>query len=151
MLGLPGQLHWWDRQKPKHKLQNTNECLRMVTSIIIIFAEHHSKTKHRINYDSSMCLTFCTNYYQHLTISESWYRKRRTNDIRPLPTSTCAIQMIIQQNTLTMLLFSLCLQPTVTFTYIHHSPSSLPITLLYQLPITMLTRASSYIHLNFQP
>ena len=37
------------------------------------FAEHHSQTKHSIDWDSSKCSTYCTNYYyyQRHTL-ESW-------------------------------------------------------------------------------
>ena len=35
-------------------------------------AEHHSKTKHSVDWDSSKCLTNCTNYYYRHTL-ESWY------------------------------------------------------------------------------
>ena len=35
-------------------------------------AEHHLQTNHRIDWDSAKCITYCTNYYQRLTL-ESWF------------------------------------------------------------------------------
>ena len=35
-------------------------------------AEHHLKTKHQIDWDSATCITYSTDYYQHLTL-ESWF------------------------------------------------------------------------------
>jgi len=35
-------------------------------------AEHHLQTKHRIDWDSAICITYSTDYYQRLT-SESWF------------------------------------------------------------------------------
>ena len=35
-------------------------------------AEHHSKTKHQIDWDSATCITYSTDYYQRLTL-ESWF------------------------------------------------------------------------------
>ena len=35
-------------------------------------AEHHLKTKHQIDWDSATCITYCTDYYQRLTL-ESWF------------------------------------------------------------------------------
>ena len=35
-------------------------------------AEHHLQTNHRIDWDSAECITYCTNYYQRLTL-ESWF------------------------------------------------------------------------------
>ena len=34
-------------------------------------AEHHLQTKHQIDWDSATCITYSTDYYQHLTL-ESW-------------------------------------------------------------------------------
>ena len=31
-------------------------------------AEHHLKTKHQIDWDSATCITYCTDYYQRLTL-----------------------------------------------------------------------------------
>ena len=35
-------------------------------------AEHHLQTNHRIDWDSGKCITYCSNYYQRLTL-ESWF------------------------------------------------------------------------------
>ena len=35
-------------------------------------AEHHLKTKHQIDWDSETCITYSTDYYQHLTLV-SWF------------------------------------------------------------------------------
>ena len=35
-------------------------------------AEHHLQTNHRIDWDSAKCITYCTNYYERLTL-ESWF------------------------------------------------------------------------------
>ena len=35
-------------------------------------AEHHLKTKHQIDWDSTTCITYSTDYYQRLTL-ESWF------------------------------------------------------------------------------
>ena len=35
-------------------------------------AEHHLRTKHWIDWDSSTCITYSTDYYQRLTL-ESWF------------------------------------------------------------------------------
>ena len=35
-------------------------------------AEHHSQTKHQIDWDSATCITSSTDYYQRLTL-ESWF------------------------------------------------------------------------------
>ena len=35
-------------------------------------AEHHGQTKHNIDWDSTACITYCTNYKQRLTL-ESWF------------------------------------------------------------------------------
>ena len=37
-----------------------------------IVVEHHLKTKHQIVWDSAICITYSTDYYQHLTL-ESWF------------------------------------------------------------------------------
>ena len=35
-------------------------------------AENHLKTKHQIDWDSATCITYSTDYYQHLTL-EGWF------------------------------------------------------------------------------
>ena len=35
-------------------------------------AKHHLQTKHQIDWDSATCITYCTDYYQRLTL-ESWF------------------------------------------------------------------------------
>ena len=35
-------------------------------------AEHHLQMKHQIDWDSATCITYSTDYYQHLTL-ESWF------------------------------------------------------------------------------
>ena len=51
-------------------------------------AEHHLKTSHIINWDSVMCLTYSTDYYQRITL-EHWFtnlEQTALNCCRPLPT-----------------------------------------------------------------
>ena len=44
----------------------------MVMSTINYIAEHHLQTKNEINWDSTTCITYSTDYYQRLTL-ESWF------------------------------------------------------------------------------
>ena len=37
-----------------------------------VIAEHHLQTKYQIDWDSATCITYSTDYYQHLTL-ESWF------------------------------------------------------------------------------
>ena len=39
---------------------------------LLLGAEHHLQTNHRIDWDSAKCITYSTNYYQQLTL-ESWF------------------------------------------------------------------------------
>ena len=50
-------------------------------------AEHHLKTNHAIGWDSATCLTYCTDYYQRITL-ESWFtnlEQTALNHCQPLP------------------------------------------------------------------
>ena len=50
-------------------------------------AEHHLKTSYTIDWDSSMCLTYSTDYYQRITL-ESWFtnlEQTALNRCQPLP------------------------------------------------------------------
>ena len=50
-------------------------------------AEHHLKTNHAIDWDSAMCLTYSTDYYQRITL-ESWFtnlEQTALNRCQPLP------------------------------------------------------------------
>ena len=46
-------------------------------------AEHHLQTNHRIDRDSAKCITYCTNYYQRLTL-ESWF-----TNLKQTPLNRC--------------------------------------------------------------
>ena len=35
-------------------------------------ADHHLQSKHQIDWNSEACITYCTDYYQRLTV-ESWF------------------------------------------------------------------------------
>ena len=71
MLRLPGFLHWWNQQKPKHatdRTQTSDEEWDVNNHI----AEHQLQTKHQIDWDSTTCITYSTHYYQLLAL-ESWF------------------------------------------------------------------------------
>ena len=42
-------------------------------------AEHHLKMKHQIDWDSAICITYSTDYYQRLTLESGFTTKLRTN------------------------------------------------------------------------
>ena len=46
-------------------------------------AEHHLKTNHRIDWDSAECVTYCTDYYQRITL-ESWF-----TNLKQTPLNRC--------------------------------------------------------------
>ena len=70
MLRLPGNLHWWNRQKPywltEHKQATRNDDVNNH------IAEHHLQTKHQIDWDLATCITYSTVSYQRLAL-ESWF------------------------------------------------------------------------------
>ena len=72
MLRLPGFLHWWltgrnlSTRLTEHKRATRNGDVNNH------IAEHHLQTKHQINWDSATYITYCTDYYQGLTL-ESWF------------------------------------------------------------------------------
>ena len=45
-------------------------------------AEHHLHTNHRIDWDSSECVTYSTDYYKRLTL-ESWFTNLEQIPLRP--------------------------------------------------------------------
>ena len=52
-----------------------------------LIAEHHRLTNHTIDWDSTQCLTYSTNYFQRLTL-ESWFTNLEQiplNRCQPLP------------------------------------------------------------------
>ena len=50
-------------------------------------AEQHLQTNRRIDWDSTKCVTYSTDYYQRITL-ESWFTnlEQTTNTTEPLPT-----------------------------------------------------------------
>ena len=54
------------------RLYGAGSCRQRLSGVNNHIAEHHLQTNHRIDWDSAKCITYCTNYYQRLTL-ESWF------------------------------------------------------------------------------
>ena len=72
MLRLPGFLHWRNRQKAISTRLTEHKRATKNGDVNNHIAEHHLKTKHQIDWDSAICITYSTDYYQRLTL-ESWF------------------------------------------------------------------------------
>ena len=55
-----------------------------------IVVEHHLKTKHQIVWDSAICITYSTDYYQHLTL-ESWFTNLEQTPLKRQSLSTTTV------------------------------------------------------------
>ena len=65
----------------------SSSCIDHNTDLNNNIAEHHLKTSHAIDWDSAMCLTYSTDYYQRITL-ESWFinlEQTALNLCQPLP------------------------------------------------------------------
>ena len=67
----PEVLRWRDGQKPEHTPDEHRRATKNGDNKNNI-AEHHPQTDHRIDWDSTVCISFSTEYYQRLT-PESWF------------------------------------------------------------------------------
>jgi len=64
-------------------------------------AEHHLKTKHQIDWDSATCITYSTDYYQHLTL-ESWFtnlEQTPLNRSQQLPATSYQLPLTLKMTT----------------------------------------------------
>ena len=64
------------------RLYGAGSCRQRLSGVNNHIAEHHLQTNHRIDWDSAKCITYCTNYYQRLTL-ESWFTNLEQTPLSP--------------------------------------------------------------------
>ena len=98
-------------------------------------AENHLKTSHALDWDSTMCLTYSTDYYQRITL-KSWFTNLEQTAL--LSTSSHTLQIFTRQETVTPRLL-LILQP-ISLHNLYPHMSSPPITShIYQRLLYLMT------------
>ena len=136
MLQLPGHLYRWDRQKLNHATEQTQtSCYKGWPQ------QQHRRTplknKPTNDWDSAICLTYSTDYYQRITL-ESWFTNSEQTALNRLSTSSRTIQTFTQQETVTHCLWFI-LQRICLHSLSPHTSSQSTTSRIYQRLLYLLT------------